>query len=321
MRLAYTELRRYASLRCSVDHSKNTDSGSFWPLMIVLRVGVSRLKTQGIRSVAGLILLLAFFTPRMQMAEDVQASEVVQKVAEAEKGLPWFWSPPVEGLADIPFTYESKQTRRLLDHRGKEVLSRKTSRGFFQPWRSVHMERIALDEGSYYRCLVQDGISPCSEELMQALERDSQKREHFTSEDRARIRNIREERYRRHRRFWTEFPEALLFERIGSNEIHFEPRRNYQATDAPPTTVLANMTGRFWFDPLTYEITKMEYELLGDAANPVVPLSKGASPSSSQGWPLTALCCLLACQCDASSLREEKEKTRRLICLTFAGSP
>jgi hypothetical protein len=139
------------------------------------------------------------------------------------------------------------------------------------------MERIALDEGSYYRCLVQDGISPCSEELMQALERDSQKREHFTSEDRARIRNIREERYRRHRRFWTEFPEALLFERIGSNEIHFEPRRNYQATDAPPTTVLANMTGRFWFDPLTYEITKMEYELLGDAANPVVPLSKGTS--------------------------------------------
>ena len=35
------------------------------------------------------------------------------------------------------------------------------------------------------------------------------------------------------------------------------------------------MAGQFWFDPVTYEITQMEYEMRGDVNTPVVPLSKG----------------------------------------------
>jgi hypothetical protein len=43
------------------------------------------------------------------------------------------------------------------------------------------------------------------------------------------------------------------------------------------TAALAEMAGQFWFDPITYEITRMEYEMRGDVDTPVVPLSKAMS--------------------------------------------
>jgi hypothetical protein len=109
------------------------------------------------------------------------------------------------------------------------------------------------------------------------LERDSQKRENFTPEDKGRVRRIREERYRSSQLFGAEFPKALRFEQIGLNQIHFVPKGNYQPQQDCRTAALAEMAGQFWFDPLTYQITRMEYEMRGDVDTPVVPLSKGTS--------------------------------------------
>jgi hypothetical protein len=247
------------------------------PFVITLRNGDARTKKRVKSFAVSPSLLLALLRPGFVLADDTQATEVVRRVVGAQKHLPWFWSPPTEGLADIDYTYEIKHSRRVLDHRGKEVLPQKVKGGFCRPWRSVHMERIALDEGSYYRCLMQDGISPCSEELMQALERDTHKRENFTPEEKAKVRRIREERYRSSQLFWTEFPKALRFEQIGLNGVRFVPSDKYQPQHDSRTAALAEMAGQFWFDPLTYEITRMEYEMLGDVDTPVVPLSKGMS--------------------------------------------
>ena len=243
--------------------------------VIALRNGDPRTKKRVKSFAVSPSLLLALLTPGLVLADDTQTTEVVRRVVEAQKHLPWFWSPPTEGLADIAYTYETRQSRRVLDHRGKEVLPQKVKGGFCRPWRSVHMERVALDEGSYYRCLMQDGISPCSEELMQALQRDSQKRENFTPEEKARVRGIREERYRSSQLFWAEFPKALRFEQIGLTQVRFVPAGNYQPQHDSRTAALAEMAGQFWFDPVTYEITRMEYEMWGDVNTPVVPLSKG----------------------------------------------
>ena len=35
--------------------------------------------------------------------------------------MPWLWSRAAEGLADTPYTYEQRITRRILTRRGKEV--------------------------------------------------------------------------------------------------------------------------------------------------------------------------------------------------------
>ena len=59
-------------------------------------------------------LLLALLTPSFVLADDTQTTEVVRKVVEAQKHLPWFWSPPTEGLADIAHTYENKTIETCL---------------------------------------------------------------------------------------------------------------------------------------------------------------------------------------------------------------
>jgi hypothetical protein len=92
--------------------------------------------------------------------------------------LPWFGSPATEGLADIPRTYEVWMTRRVTT-RGKEMAPAK--------WRTLRLERILLDFGSFLRCLEADGKSPCSDDWNQELERQTKKRHALSDEDRARI--------------------------------------------------------------------------------------------------------------------------------------
>lgn len=92
--------------------------------------------------------LLVCALPLLAGGDDT--ASVVERVAEAQARLPWFWSPPLEGLAHIPFTYEMKQVKRA----GKSAETR------------THMERIPQARGAYYRCLAQNEASPCTEELV-----------------------------------------------------------------------------------------------------------------------------------------------------------
>ena len=96
---------------------QNSQTGGLRSLklsLIVLRNAEAWSKTQVRGFVAGLSLLLALLKPGLVLADQAQSTEVVRKVAEAQKRLSWFWSPPIEGLADIPYTYETKQTETSL---------------------------------------------------------------------------------------------------------------------------------------------------------------------------------------------------------------
>src|SRR5215469_7975517 len=99
-------------------------------------------------------------------AADPVAADTVAKISSVQRGLPWFWSPAGEGLADIPYTYEALITRRILTRSGKEILPAANGGGLSN-YRSLRLERIPLDWGSHMRCLSVDGASPCSDEWNQ----------------------------------------------------------------------------------------------------------------------------------------------------------
>src|SRR6185436_10844237 len=89
------------------------------------------------------------------------ATEVVQKVVEVEKRLPWFWTPYPEGIRFVPYAYEMKWVKRTLNSQGKEVLPPKVKSGHYKRGRSLHLEHIPL-KGSWgwtTRCIQQDGIA------------------------------------------------------------------------------------------------------------------------------------------------------------------
>lgn len=194
-------------------------------------------------------LLLWQFLP----AED-DLPEVVQKIADVERNLPWFWCPPLEGSLDMPYTYEMKEAKEFLDKRGKQV----------HPATSIHMERIPLEGGSYYRCLMENGTSPCSNAIVSALEADSRKAANFTAEEKATAAAAGEERRQRRRAFWTDFATAFRFQRIGPTEISFAPTGKYRPRREPNTELLARIKGSFQFDPATFEITRTQYDILAD---------------------------------------------------------
>jgi hypothetical protein len=100
------------------------------------------------------------------------AGDSVRKISQVDKALPWFWSGTAEGLADIPYTYEQHLTR---------VVKGDHPTGGLAGWRTLHLERIPLDWGSFMRCLSEDGRSPCSDEWNRELERQASRRDHLTS--------------------------------------------------------------------------------------------------------------------------------------------
>jgi hypothetical protein len=193
---------------------------------------------------------------------------VVRKIAEVEAKSPWFWSPPFE--ANVPYTYEWLSTRRFLDGRGRDVLP-KPNRNGLESWRTVRLERIALDWGSHFRCLMEDGKAPCSQDWIQELERQAERRTGLTAEDKVRIEGIHKERRERRRTFWEGFPTAFRFERVSPNEIRFEPSKSFGSAKAKDGSLLARITGRFRYDPETWKITRIEYEVTSETGEPSLP--------------------------------------------------
>jgi hypothetical protein len=175
-------------------------------------------------------------------------------------GLPWFWSRTAEGLAEIPYTYEQHLHR---------VMKGNHPTGGLTGWRTLHLERIPLDWGSFMRCLSQDGRSPCSGEWNRELERQASRRESLTPEERARIDRTRAERRDRRTAFWDAFPTALKFTAAGPNEIRFSPGKS-------GPTLLGAMSGRLWFDPASGRIIRLEYDLLRDVDDVFGRLPKGS---------------------------------------------
>jgi len=189
------------------------------------------------------LLLLAACHALLVVAAGDDLASVVQKVADVERQLPWFWCPPMEGAGDIPYTYEMKET---------------------YPKRSMRLERIPLEGGSYYRCLEQNGAAPCADEIVKALELDSKKAANFTPEEKAKAAAAHEGRRQRRKAFWTDFPTAFHFERVSPTEISFTPTGKYRPQREPDTGLLTKMKGAFRFNPDTFEITRMEYDILAN---------------------------------------------------------
>jgi hypothetical protein len=202
-------------------------------------------------------------------AEDAGLADAVRKVCEAGKQGAWFWGPPFDGVADIPYTYEHLIQRRILNRRGREV-SPPSNAGGLEGWRSVRLERIALDWGSHFRCLMQDGKSPCSQEWIAELERQHARRSSLTAEDKARIDRSREARRERVRAFWTGLADSFVFERVSASELRFHPRLAYRP-EPQSSPLLGRIAGRLWYDPATHEPTRLEYEVVGETGDGALP--------------------------------------------------
>ena len=91
---------------------------------------------------------------------------------------------------------------------------------------------------------------------------------HLSPEERARIDRSRAERRERRVAFWDAFPIALKFTSPAANEIRFSP-----VTAGP--TLQGAMSGRLWFDPASFRITRLEYDLLRDIDDGFGRVSKG----------------------------------------------
>ena len=164
------------------------------------------------------------------IAADPAIADAVARISSVERRMPWLWSPAAEGLADIPYTYSQQLSRRILTRGGKEVPPAPGADGL-SGWRTLQLERVPLDWGSFLRCVSQDGTSPCSKKWVQELERQTKGLDALTPEERARIDATREERRRRRRDFWDEpfarLPKGAHFgiELAKSADQHYFPLR------------------------------------------------------------------------------------------------
>lgn len=214
------------------------------------------------------LTLALLFLAAPGLAVDSSTVDQVVKISQVERSLPWFWSRTAEGLADIPYTYRQRWTRGIRTERGKEIPPDPKAGGL-NNWRVLELERIPLDWGAFMRCLSQDGRASCSDEWTRELDRQADKRTSLTAEHRARIDRTRAERRERRRAFWDRFPAAMKFEAGGPHEIRFTPRQG-------GPTLLGAMSGRLWFDPATWRVTRLEYDLLRDVDEVFGRLPKGA---------------------------------------------
>jgi hypothetical protein len=116
-----------------------------------------------------------------------------------------------------------------------------------------------LEAGSHYRCLAQDGESPCSGALSDALEADRRRAANFTPEERARAQAARAERFRKRQMFWDGFAAAFALQAGRGGAAR------------------GRIAGDLWFDPRTFEIVRMEYRRTADGGEPVSRMSKGTT--------------------------------------------
>jgi len=196
------------------------------------------------------LALAVFVASAVCSAQDVAST--VRRIADVERKLPWFWSPPFEGLGDLPYTFEMTEQRAAT---------------------SLKMERIGLEVGSYYRCLSRNG-QQCPVALSDALEAESHKAANFTPEETARAQAARAERFRKRQAFWAGFPEAFQFTEVAPGQLRFVPKGKPPADDA---ALLGKIAGDLWFDPRSFEIVRMAYRMTADGGEPMSRMPKGTT--------------------------------------------
>lgn len=188
------------------------------------------------------------------LAADVTA----EKIAATQREQPWFWSPPQEGLAEIPYTYEARVVRRLLDARGGERKGK-------LPYRELRLEHTVVDGYTRPRCVTQDG-QPCAGWLARALAADVERKDGFTAAEAARVQAIQQQRRAYRSEFWANF--ASVF--------RFEPA----APVAPGRLRFGGpWRGTLRYDPDTYRLLAIEYEVVEANASgpPLTALPRGTS--------------------------------------------
>lgn len=204
--------------------------------------------------------ILPFFL-MLAVAGAVQTDQTIARVAEVEAKLPWFWSPPMEGFYEIPYTFESEGIHRVLDNHGKD------KKGPLK----LHLERTAVLGGIVNRCVSENGVSPCSATMLATYERGNQK-VLFGPQERAVLREHRQQ-------FWAEFPKAFRFETISADRYRFVPSRDYRPGAGAHSRLLANIRGEIVIDPQTAELRAMSYEVLTDVDISGRGLTKGTKYS------------------------------------------
>lgn len=193
------------------------------------------------------------------------ASIVAQRIADVERKLPWFWSSSMDGLSDIPYTYEYSRTTEYLDKSGKQSRTP----------RSIRLEQIPLAVGRTDRCLEENGVSPCSPEIVAALTADTLKSTSPTPEFQAAAIKAKDNRREQRHAFWTDFPRAFRFTQTKPGQIAFAPTGSYRQRQNPDTGLLNKIAGELWYDLETFEITRIEYRILGKGEDVSFRLAKG----------------------------------------------
>ena len=206
-------------------------------------------------------MILLGFAVLMLRFSGLPVEPAVARVAEVQARLPWFWSPPLEGFYEIPYLFESLNDYRVSDAHGKDR----------RPPMTLLLERVPVLGGIYNRCVKQNGASPCSSEMLKVYAQSNEKRA-FTSEQSASVREHR-------RDFWSEFPSAFHFESTPQGRIRFRPIGTYRPRAGSQTELLAAIKGEIEFDPATFEITLLRYEVLKDTAIPGRNFVKGSTYS------------------------------------------
>ena len=74
---------------------------------------------------------------------------------------------------------------------------------------------------------------------------------------------------------WDEFLRAFRFELVKPDHVRFAPTGNYKSRGVRNAAIFEIIAGDLWFDPATFEITRMEFELTADAGNLFAKLYKG----------------------------------------------
>ena len=199
-------------------------------------------------------------------AQGQPSPEIVQKIVDVEKRLPWFWTPYPEGIRDVPYAYEYTVENHTLNSKGEEVLPPKLKSGHYKHLRSIHLEHIPLKTGWGWttRCIQQDGIACMATEFDVPPTKDPDK-----------FRAAREKRRLQRVALWDEFLRAFHFDLTNQNHLHFTPTGTYKNRGVANADLFEKVAGELWFDPATYEIYHMEFELTADVGNFVTKLYKG----------------------------------------------
>lgn len=140
----------------------------------------------------------------------------------------------------------------------------------------LELEWIPLGWGAFFRCLSQDGTAPCPDEWVNEFERQAQRRESLSEEQRAKIDLLKRQRREHAREFWKGFALAFRCEAMSDHQLRFSPAQGYKPRAGRLEGLLRSISGKLRYDPATYEVTRLEYQLVRTVTDRHLPLKKGA---------------------------------------------